>query len=850
MVKKTSILFVVLTLLCSIIVFSEQSSIIKVNIKPVDGKNAIIVNVKGEAIYKTHQLKSVIYLDFEDAIITTPKTSIPVNDGVINKTILSQFSVTPKKVVRLVIDLNKMIPYKIDKIDEGLQITFGEAGAVTEKPAEPVKETVAKPAPAEKEVKPAEPAKAEEPKKKEKVMVGPPEKKVEAPKPAPEQVKEAAKPAPEVKAEKPKEAVKPAAPEAKVEKHKKVKPEVKEAKKAEEKIAQKPEVKKEPEKTPKPTPTPAPTPAPTPNPTPTPAPTPIPTPTPAPTPAPTPIPTPTPELKPVVTPAPTPAPVKEEAKELKPIEEQKPLVEMKPVEEKPVEKKEEVKAPEKPKEEPAKAFLPETESLKVEKEKTIFEQSQFQQLISLDFKQADLRNVVRVIAAKTGMNIIAGPELSGTITIHFENVPLKTALDTILKINGFGYVVEEGGVVRIARLSQLGADKVETQLRIFKINWIPAGQMAKSLQPFLTNYGSIVANAETNAVLITDTIPNLKKIDGLVQELDQPQKQVLIESRLVDIGTDFLRGLGINWKMLSPDTIETQLTDVYSDTGNGYYKKGAWVRNPNFDPEKLPGPDNPHDIWDDTLQTLEKVVTAYDTFETLTRSPYTSAMSFLLSDTFGSKNGFPYELEMGIQAGEDNDQFEVLAQPKVVTLNNIPANIDITTRIPYVTSVIGAGGAVTESVNFETAGVSLEVTPNITNNDYIRMRIIPTERIVTGYKSTSRDTIPIIDTRTATTNVIVYNNQPVVIGGLRSSDRKDQSFGIPWLNKIPVLGWLFKNDYKAHIKKELVIFVTPHIIKDPTLDSKEKFYYEKIDYNWNLPDWYRDDTAVKLEKPY
>ena len=847
MVKKTSILFVVLTLLCSIVVFSEQSSIIKVNIKPVDGKNAIIVNVKGEAIYKTHQLKSVIYLDFEDAIITTPKTSLPVNDGVINKTILSQFSVTPKKVVRLVIDLNKMVPYKIDKIDEGLQITFGEAGAVAEKPAEPAKEAIVKPSPAEKELKPVEPAKVEEPKKKEKVMVGPPEKKLEAPKPAPEKVKEAAKPAPEVKAEKPKEPVKPAVSETKVEKPKEVKPEVKEVKKAEEKIIQKPEVKKEPEKTPKPTPTPAPTP----KPTPTPAPTPIPTPTPAPTPAPTPIPTPTPELTPVVTPAPTPEPVKEEAKELKPVEEQKPPIEMKPVEEKPVEKKEEVKAPEKPKEEPAKAFLPETESLKVTKEKTIFEQSQFQQLISLDFKQADLRNVVRVIAAKTGMNIIAGPELAGTITIHFENVPLKTALDTILKINGFGYVVEEGGVVRIARLSQLGADKVETQMRIFKINWIPAAQMAKSLQPFLTNYGSIVANAETNAVLVTDTIPNLKKIDELVKELDQPQKQVLIESRLVDMGTDFLRGLGINWKIMAPDTIGTQYNDVFTkDPSSGYYKKGARIRNPNFDPTSPPSNDNPLYIWDDALKTAEKVVTAYDSFETLTKNPYTSAMSFLLSDTFGSKNGFPYQLEMGIQAGEDNDQFEVLAQPKVVTLNNIPANIDITTRIPYVTSVIGAGGAVTETVNFETAGVSLEVTPNITNNDYIRMRIIPTERIVTGYKSTSTDTVPIIDTRTATTNVIVYNDQPVVIGGLRSSDKKDQSFGIPWLNKIPVLGWLFKNDYKSHIKKELVIFVTPHIIKEPNLDSKEKFYYEKIDYNWNLPDWYRDDTAVKIDKPY
>lgn len=194
---------------------------------------------------------------------------------------------------------------------------------------------------------------------------------------------------------------------------------------------------------------------------------------------------------------------------------------------------------------------------------------------------------------------------------------------------------------------------------------------------------------------------------------------------------------------------------------------------------------------------------------------------------------------------ENRNEIVVLANPKVITLNNVPATIDITENLPYTEGVISDQGQfVTEEVEFEETGIKMTVTPNITNNGYVRMTIEPEQRILRRYVATRYGVVPQIDTRKSLTNVIVKDEDTVVVGGLRKMQRSNDVTGVPWFHRIPLFGWLFKDTANTAEKLELIIFVTPHIIKEPMLTAEEQFRYEQIDYDWELPDYFYDEVKI------
>jgi type IV pilus assembly protein PilQ len=168
----------------------------------------------------------------------------------------------------------------------------------------------------------------------------------------------------------------------------------------------------------------------------------------------------------------------------------------------------------------------------------------FNRRVTLDFKNADIQNVIRLIAARTGLNILLDPnEVSGRVTLSLENVPLRDALDAILKVNKLAYIIEPGNIVRIVPESRVGRGVVETQTIVLELNWRDAADIAATFEPFLTNHGSIKPNAETQTVIITDVPPNVLKIVDLIRQIDHPDRQVIIQARLVDILEDFNRNL-------------------------------------------------------------------------------------------------------------------------------------------------------------------------------------------------------------------------------------------------------------------------------------------------------------------
>ena len=425
------------------------------------------------------------------------------------------------------------------------------------------------------------------------------------------------------------------------------------------------------------------------------------------------------------------------------------------------------------------------------------EEDVFAQLVTLRFKDADLQNVIRMIAQKTGLNIIMSrAQVTGTITLDLEDVPLGNALDAILKTSDLAFIREPGGIVRIVPRKEIRVSAIELKTVHIPVNWVPATRLADTLKPFLSKAegSQIQADSDSNAILITDTPPGVETLLALVEKLDIPEKQVMIEMRLVDIGKALLREIGMNWSL-------------------GESRKG------------------------DPIYDLSGHITGYtpptDYFNSVTgASP--GLGSNLTWGRMVSIFGQDFDFDSFLNANQNKTLVRVLANPRVITLNNVVAKIEIINEKPYINSVIGSGGAVSSVAEFKESGITMEVTPYVTNNGYVRMKIKPEQKIYRGREPYAQN-VPIIDRRNAETNVIIRDEETVLLGGLRQDEMNDADTGTPWFMEIPVVGWFFKKNHTENIKLETVMFVTPHIIKEPALSELEKTQYEQIDYGWDLP---------------
>jgi type II secretory pathway component GspD/PulD (secretin) len=200
---------------------------------------------------------------------------------------------------------------------------------------------------------------------------------------------------------------------------------------------------------------------------------------------------------------------------------------------------------------------------------------------------------------------------------------------------------------------------------------------------------------------------------------------------------------------------------------------------------------------------------------------------------------FRRNLMAALDAMESRNIVEILVNPKVVTLNNIEATIDI-----YLDSLQGiqhgAGAGSQATWKFKDAGIKITVTPTITSDIFVRMNILTDQKVQTGDKEGT----PVIDTRKANTNVIVRSEETVMLGGLRQLDTRDYRSGVPWLMQAPVVGWFFKNKANEQKKNQLFLFVTPTVLENAAITTEQKGFYDRIDLKWELPDYFFDDVKV------
>ncbi len=400
--------------------------------------------------------------------------------------------------------------------------------------------------------------------------------------------------------------------------------------------------------------------------------------------------------------------------------------------------------------------------------------------ISIQVKDADIRDVLSFIADESGTNMILSDQVQGSITLKLREIPWDQALVTVMKAKGLGYI-REGSVIRINTLKQLENEAqdarriVEAQKRIepLKVKVIPisfakVGEMAGQLQTFLTpERGSVVSDERTSSLIITDTDEVLKKAERLVKELDVAPAQVMIEGKIVEAVESFNRTLGVNWSA-SGSTIE--LAD-----------KGGLDN----------GPIN--------LSSSLGVSTLGDTVVT----------PFNMDVQVGSLE-FLGNLNAQLRLAERDELVDIISSPRVVTMNKQRAKISQDSEVVDIATTIEEG-TVTTSVKRTPVIIELDVLPQITADGSVIMDI-NVKREFAGAIAEQTTLARPIRKRAAQTRVLVKNGATAVIGGMYNSSENQSENGVPLLKNIPVIGWLFKSRTRDTEKNELLIFLTPRIL--------------------------------------
>lgn len=400
--------------------------------------------------------------------------------------------------------------------------------------------------------------------------------------------------------------------------------------------------------------------------------------------------------------------------------------------------------------------------------------------VSLDFQDADIINVLRLLAEVSKLNMVIGDNVKGKITIKMLDVPWDQALDVILKMKGLGKVYEDN-VLRIDTLSNIAQQQEEEAkakeamvkaedlvTKILSVNYARAKDVAESIKKSLSVRGDITVDDRTNTLIIKEIEDKHEEIGKLLKTLDKPTPQVLIEARIVQADSNFAKDLGIQWG-------------------------GSYSSNPgdyNIGIKSGPGGTT--------------VGTPTTGFAVNLPAAGVAGTKGSIGFTIGKTVGDAFNLDLRLSAGETKGLTKVLSAPKIATLDNKEATIQQGESIPYKT--VSQTGTKTEFID---ATLTLKVTPKVTPDGHISMNIKITKN---RQGSIVVEGTPSINKKEATTEVLVKDGETTVIGGIYEITDVDNLLGVPWFHQVPVLGWLFKSTQKSNIKSELLIFITPKII--------------------------------------
>jgi type IV pilus assembly protein PilQ len=413
--------------------------------------------------------------------------------------------------------------------------------------------------------------------------------------------------------------------------------------------------------------------------------------------------------------------------------------------------------------------------------------------IEIGYIEADIQNVLRTLAAKAGVNLILGDEVTGKVTVNLKGISYEQAMQLIAESKGYAYV-KDNNVVKIKSRESLDVEPIE--LRVCTLAYAKADDVKKTLDPVLTKQGKIEVDARSNTLVLSDTPSSLSKLMPLIKSLDTETPQVLIEAKFIETQKNPQKNLGINWS-------GTLLNHEMSATG--YRTQDTTPTAPtSYATDPISGGN----------------LTGFSMIKNLNGGGWSAP--YVLLNPGNAKIVFNY-------LNQDTDS-ELLANPRVVATDNVKTRIVIAEQYPIPNFAFSEQTASLQVSGFEykDIGIILTVTPRVNRNDYVTLDVQP-EASSSSQNATLTSgggnsvSIPIIETRTAQTTVLIKSGNTLAIGGLMRQDISDNYTKVPLMGDAPLLGPLFRNKSLSKTKRDLLIFLTPTIVHPDQQTGYEKY---------------------------
>jgi len=415
--------------------------------------------------------------------------------------------------------------------------------------------------------------------------------------------------------------------------------------------------------------------------------------------------------------------------------------------------------------------------------------------ITMNFHEADIRDVLRMLALKSGINIIYGSDVIGTLTLNLDRVPFDQAFQTVLTLKGLVALSTGQRIIRVVSSTALTAEQAQatTFTKVYRLNYANANEVKSPIDAVRSaagRKGASTVDTKSNALVLTDTPEGLQQSEELIRELDKKPQQVDIEAKIVEVTLSKDTDMGVSWSFAR-------------SAGQNKFGAGTF----NSGDESAPGSDSRSGSASYYVPNSPAAISASDPGGTgvsfLPTGVGNAALTFLHSES-------AFQLAATVSALVDKGDAKVLSNPHILTLNNEEARINATTQIPYRTTTTSSGGTVTDNVSFIDAGIKLTVKPTINQDRRITLKVKPE---VSERAALFGDPPP-IRTRNVETTVTLKDGETLAIGGLIQENDARTVSGVPILMSIPLLGFLFKRETVNKSRGELIVFITPRIAGD------------------------------------
>ncbi len=432
--------------------------------------------------------------------------------------------------------------------------------------------------------------------------------------------------------------------------------------------------------------------------------------------------------------------------------------------------------------------------------------------ISIEFRETPIDDVLLILAKQADVDIIKSPKVIGNVTATLTDIPLSEALENILAAHGYAFITTTN-MIRVVPREEVLQTQEKRVSRVYRITYANVTEVEESLKKFISEGGSLSANPGTSNIIVTDVESKIEAIDSFIEEIDRVTPQILVEARIYDVSSKDRIDLGVQWQAGTATSFGAPTTGTL---GNDLSSVGNVIYGDPTNSSPFSSVTNPF-----TAGTFNGNVNNASNTNALMR--------------FGILNEH-INIDAILRAEQEDIRAKLLANPRIMVLDNQQAQIKIVEELPYQELTETSGGGAIGTTQFRDVGVELMVTPHLTREGLIRLILNPkfsvrTGDVLVGTGNNNVPAQPIIATRQTMTTALIRDQQTVVIGGMKKQDVSTQVNKVPVLGDIPLLGELFKFRGESIVNSELVVFITPQIVTDQTLTSTEQMHLENTNYS-------------------